>query len=295
MSPPALSFNEDLTDSCQNAGFKLDICNAGIIFGQWLYASAHLPDAWIQVGINTRSCIPISLNRTRKPPPEDNDNMFDSGNLGGQPQSMESGQLGMPNATGGGLMGPVDTTGGYYMNQRDASQPGSAGNSRARTATAEGYGNANRTPASGATPGSQSVSSSSSSRRTVNLVTANFGVIPPKDWVEEEERRRTFWVALIGDRSSAATTSWANSLSEKDVHVELPASSQNEFAGGNVSVQLESWRFETGADGRSRSSQANVPLQSTVDQYVSDADLWEHNHVDGFRLNLKAGILLGRV
>lgn len=40
---------------------------------------------------------------------------------------------------------------------------------------------------------------------------------PPQDFIELEERRRTFWVAFHGDRWSSAGTGWAMLIQEKDV------------------------------------------------------------------------------
>src|ERR1700742_4688479 len=40
---------------------------------------------------------------------------------------------------------------------------------------------------------------------------------PPKDFIELEERRRTFWVAFHGDRWSSSGTGWAMIIQEKDV------------------------------------------------------------------------------
>jgi hypothetical protein len=42
---------------------------------------------------------------------------------------------------------------------------------------------------------------------------------PPKDLIELEERRRTFWVAFHGDRWSSSGTGWAMIIQEKDVRI----------------------------------------------------------------------------
>jgi hypothetical protein len=44
---------------------------------------------------------------------------------------------------------------------------------------------------------------------------------PPKDFIELEERRRTFWVAFHGDRWSSSGTGWAMIIQEKDVRIYL--------------------------------------------------------------------------
>ena len=42
---------------------------------------------------------------------------------------------------------------------------------------------------------------------------------PPKDWIEREERRRTFWMAYCVDRYASIGTGWPMSVDEKDVRV----------------------------------------------------------------------------
>lgn len=40
---------------------------------------------------------------------------------------------------------------------------------------------------------------------------------PPKDWIEREERRRTFWMAFCVDRYASIGTGWPMVIDEKDV------------------------------------------------------------------------------
>ena len=40
---------------------------------------------------------------------------------------------------------------------------------------------------------------------------------PPKDWIEHEERRRTFWGAFYGDRWASSGTGWPMVIDENDV------------------------------------------------------------------------------
>lgn len=40
---------------------------------------------------------------------------------------------------------------------------------------------------------------------------------PPKDWIELEERRRTFWAAYYGDRWSSCATGWPMMFDEQKV------------------------------------------------------------------------------
>ncbi|KAG8533234.1 uncharacterized protein KY384_002017 [Bacidia gigantensis] len=49
---------------------------------------------------------------------------------------------------------------------------------------------------------------------------------PPKDWVEREERRRTFWMAYCIDRYASIGTGWPMSIDERDIMTALPASEE---------------------------------------------------------------------
>jgi hypothetical protein len=40
---------------------------------------------------------------------------------------------------------------------------------------------------------------------------------PPKDWIELEERRRTFWAAFHGDRWASSGTGWPMVIDDDDV------------------------------------------------------------------------------
>jgi hypothetical protein len=40
---------------------------------------------------------------------------------------------------------------------------------------------------------------------------------PPRDWVDKEERRRTFWMAYCNDRYASIGTGWPLLFEEKDV------------------------------------------------------------------------------
>jgi hypothetical protein len=40
---------------------------------------------------------------------------------------------------------------------------------------------------------------------------------PPKDWIELEERRRTFWGAFYGDRWASSGTGWPMVIADDDV------------------------------------------------------------------------------
>lgn len=42
---------------------------------------------------------------------------------------------------------------------------------------------------------------------------------PARDWIELEERRRTFWAAFYGDRWASSGTGWPMVIVETDVSV----------------------------------------------------------------------------
>ncbi|KAK3690252.1 binuclear zinc transcription factor [Podospora appendiculata] len=51
-------------------------------------------------------------------------------------------------------------------------------------------------------------------------------LIPPRDWSELEERRRTWWVIYGCDRCVAVATGWPALINDRDVHTLLPASEE---------------------------------------------------------------------
>ncbi|KAA6406978.1 MAG: Fungal specific transcription factor [Lasallia pustulata] len=46
---------------------------------------------------------------------------------------------------------------------------------------------------------------------------------PPRDWIEREERRRTFWTVYCGDRYASICTGWPMTIDNKDILSNLPA------------------------------------------------------------------------
>ncbi|KAF4484484.1 Citrinin biosynthesis transcriptional activator ctnR [Colletotrichum fructicola Nara gc5] len=54
---------------------------------------------------------------------------------------------------------------------------------------------------------------------------------PPRDWVEAEERRRTWWVIYCSDRLVCGSTGWPAMINEHDIHTRLPASEKAFEAG----------------------------------------------------------------
>lgn len=48
-------------------------------------------------------------------------------------------------------------------------------------------------------------------------VDAKPALLPPRDWIEQEERRRTFWLAFCQDRYASIGTGWPTTIEESDV------------------------------------------------------------------------------
>ncbi|KAK7203304.1 fungal-specific transcription factor domain-containing protein [Myxozyma melibiosi] len=60
-----------------------------------------------------------------------------------------------------------------------------------------------------------------------NVVGVKRCLPPPKDWIEIEERRRTFWVTLLLDRYASIGTGWPMVLNELDIQTNLPTNDEN--------------------------------------------------------------------
>ncbi|KAF2428907.1 hypothetical protein EJ08DRAFT_591817, partial [Tothia fuscella] len=54
---------------------------------------------------------------------------------------------------------------------------------------------------------------------------------PPKDWIEREECRRTFWLAFCEDRYASVGTGWPMTIDERDILTNLPASDDSFING----------------------------------------------------------------
>lgn len=52
-----------------------------------------------------------------------------------------------------------------------------------------------------------------------------------KDWLDQEERRRTFWAAFLLDRYSSLGTGWPATLNEEDITTFLPGPDDEYQAG----------------------------------------------------------------
>lgn len=79
-------------------------------------------------------------------------------------------------------------------------------------------------------------------------------ILPPaKDWIELEERRRTFWVAFYVDRWSSSGTGWPMMIDEKEIKTNLPAS-EYAFENGVEEQTMSLAEALTPQDGTSRIS-----------------------------------------
>jgi hypothetical protein len=52
-----------------------------------------------------------------------------------------------------------------------------------------------------------------------------------KDWIDQEERRRTFWAAFMLDRFASLGTGWASTFNEEDITTFLPGPDDEYQAG----------------------------------------------------------------
>ncbi|KAF2401556.1 hypothetical protein EJ06DRAFT_475959 [Trichodelitschia bisporula] len=71
---------------------------------------------------------------------------------------------------------------------------------------------------------------------------------PAKDWIEAEERRRTFWIAFCQDRYASVGTGWPMTIDETDIMTNLPAPDASFESGTPVPlISLEQALKPTGA------------------------------------------------
>ena len=63
-------------------------------------------------------------------------------------------------------------------------------------------------------------------------------LVDSKDWIDQEERRRTFWAAFMLDRFASLGTGWAASFNEEDITTFLPGP-DDEFQAGVRSTQIK--------------------------------------------------------
>ena len=91
---------------------------------------------------------------------------------------------------------------------------------------------------------------------------------PPIDWIEREERRRTFWAVFYNDRWASSGTGWPMIIIESDILTDLPAS-QESFELGVVEKTVSLEEAST-ADG--------APLISSFAGVVIAAALFGRNY-----------------
>jgi len=56
-------------------------------------------------------------------------------------------------------------------------------------------------------------------------------LVEERDWIDHEERRRTFWAAFMLDRFASLGTGWAATLNEEDITTFLPGPEEEYQAG----------------------------------------------------------------
>ncbi|KAK4041235.1 hypothetical protein C8A01DRAFT_14989 [Parachaetomium inaequale] len=54
---------------------------------------------------------------------------------------------------------------------------------------------------------------------------------PPRNWIEAEERRQTWWVVFLADRFLTSTTGWPSLVDERHIKTNLPSSEESFTAG----------------------------------------------------------------
>ncbi|KAG9522137.1 hypothetical protein KCU93_g7150, partial [Aureobasidium melanogenum] len=128
---------------------------------------------------------------------------------------------------------------------------------------------------------------------------------PPKDWIEKEERRRSFWMIFAGDRYASIGTGWPMTIDESDICTYLPASDEAFDAGTpEQSTSLKDALTPGGADGLSSMGAVGVISalfgrnllhlhRHTPDQNDGDINgvFWKrHRQMDGTILSLLLGL-----
>jgi hypothetical protein len=56
-------------------------------------------------------------------------------------------------------------------------------------------------------------------------------LVESRDWIDQEERRRTFWAAFMLDRFASLGTGWAATFNEEDITTFLPGPDDEYQAG----------------------------------------------------------------
>ncbi|CAH0051834.1 unnamed protein product [Clonostachys solani] len=79
-------------------------------------------------------------------------------------------------------------------------------------------------------------------------------LLPPRDWCELEERRRTFWAGFMTDRGTSATTGWPVLINAHQIQTRLPASDEDYLAAVSTGPEPQSFQDALSNGGTERSS-----------------------------------------
>ncbi|RMZ87643.1 hypothetical protein DV736_g5132, partial [Chaetothyriales sp. CBS 134916] len=86
---------------------------------------------------------------------------------------------------------------------------------------------------------------------------------PPRDWLDREERRRTFWMVFCQDRYASIGTGWPMEFDERDILTNLPASDEA-FRTGQEERTQQLFEVLNGESTENISSFAGVILLATI-------------------------------
>ena len=129
---------------------------------------------------------------------------------------------------------------------------------------------------------------------------------PPRDWIDQEERRRTFWMVFCEDRYASIGTGWPMNIDETDIKTDLPVDQESwdkgiERKGTSLTEALSS-------DGASQlSSFGGVVVMACLfgrnlnhlhrqhpdsdDDSASNNSFWRrHRTLDNILLNVSIGL-----
>ncbi|KAE8271961.1 hypothetical protein A4X09_0g373 [Tilletia walkeri] len=228
-----------------------EVCQAAVLLAIYKYASGELMDAWMLSASCLRVAVPLGLNR-----------MGPETTLAFKARESEREREGAEFSAAGG------------------SQEGHGGMSRGHGSGTEGSTvSSSASAGGGGMPGLPSPqqhrgsgnSSTLMARKPINIMRLNI-MPPPVDWVDEEERRRTFWLAFICDRNASSATLWSPSLSEESVKTEMPVADLRSY-----------W---------SSDQTTTIPLDRR--QTLQSYDLFTESYGDSFQFQVKASILYSR-
>jgi hypothetical protein len=99
-------------------------------------------------------------------------------------------------------------------------------------------------------------------------------LVDAKDWVDQEERRRTFWGAFIMDRFASIGTGWAESLNEDDITTFLPGP-DDEYQAGVYSL-THSFSDNLAWYPGGEYWRASLSLHKKLREQKADRGLWSY-------------------